>query len=76
VPQVSQRFERLAAQFESIARNLGDCQNPTQRRESLQGMILVLEQMADICMNEHSLLDSKPGGTTPSNPPLSKAARQ
>jgi hypothetical protein len=60
VTEVSQRFKRLAAQFEVIAHNLSDCQNPTQRRESPPGM------MADICMNEHSLLDSKPGGTTPS----------
>ncbi len=29
-------------------------------------MILALDQMTDICMNELSLLDSKPGATTPS----------
>jgi hypothetical protein len=66
VPKDSQRFERLAAHFEMIAQDLSACQNQEERRELLKGMILVLEQMADFCMNEHSLLDSKPGGTTPS----------
>jgi hypothetical protein len=66
----------LATQFEVIAHNLSECQHPDQRRELLKGMILVLEQMADFCMNDHSLLDSKPDGTTPSNLPLSKAAHQ
>jgi hypothetical protein len=45
----------LATQFEVIAHNLSECQHPDQRRELLKGMILVLEQMADLCMNEHSL---------------------
>jgi hypothetical protein len=58
-----------------IAHNLGECENPEQRQGLLKGMILALEQMADICMNEQ-LLDSKPGGATRSNPPLSKAAHQ
>jgi hypothetical protein len=76
VPKDSQRFERLAAQFEMIAQDLSVCQNQEERRELLKGMILVLEQMADFCMNDHSLLDSKPDGPTPSNPLLSKAAHQ
>jgi hypothetical protein len=75
VPKASQRFERLAAHFEMIAQDLSACQNPKERRELLKEMMLVLEQMADLCMNEHSL-DSKPDGTSPSNPPLSKAAHQ
>jgi hypothetical protein len=68
-----QRFRRLAAQFEVMAHNLTDCQNPKQRRELLIGMMVVIEQIEDIVANEHSLLESNPDSTAPSNPPLSKA---
>jgi hypothetical protein len=72
-----QRFGRLAAQFEVMAHNLTVCQDPKQRRELLIGMMAVLNQIDDILANDHSLLDSKPDSTAPSNPPpLSKAAHQ
>jgi hypothetical protein len=71
-----QRFGRLAAQFEAMAHDLNGCQNPKQRRELLIGMMVVLDQIDGLLMNEHSLLDSKPDSTAPSNPPLSKAAQQ
>ena len=71
-----QRFGRLAAQFEVMAHNLPVCQNPKLRRELLMGMMVVLSQIEDILMNEDSSLDSKPVSTSPSKPPLSKAARQ
>jgi hypothetical protein len=73
---VPQRFGRLAAQFEVMAHNFNECQNPKQRRELLIGMMVVLGQIDDILMAEHSLLDSKSDSTAPSNPPLSKAAHQ
>jgi hypothetical protein len=68
-----QRFGRLAAQFELLAHDLSECQNPKQRRELLIGMMVVLDQIDDLLTNDHSLLDSKPDSTAPSNPPLSKA---
>jgi hypothetical protein len=71
-----ERFRRLAAQFEVMAHNLTDCQNPKQRRELLIGMMVVLDQIDGLLMNEHSLLESKPDSTAPSNPPISKAAHQ
>jgi hypothetical protein len=39
----------------------------------LIGMMVVLDQIDDLLTNDHSLLDSKPDSTAPSNPPLSKA---
>jgi hypothetical protein len=71
-----QRFGRLAAQFEVMAHNLTVCQGPKQRRELLIGMMVVLNQIDDILTNDHSLLDSKPDSTAPSNPPLSRVAHQ
>jgi len=71
-----QRFGRLAAQFEAMAHDLNECQNPKQRRELLIGMMVVLDQIDGLLMNEHSLLDSKPDSIAPSNPPISKAAHQ
>src|ERR1700674_378129 len=71
-----QRFGSLAAQFEVMAHDLKECQNSKQRRELLVGMMVVLNQIECILMNEQSLVDSKPDGTAPSNPPLSKAAHQ
>jgi hypothetical protein len=71
-----QRFGRLAAQFEVMAHDLPVCQNPKQRRELLMGMMVVLNQIEDILMNEDSSSDPKPVCTSPSNPPLSKAAHQ
>jgi hypothetical protein len=68
-----QRFGRLAAQFELMARNLSECQNPKQRRELLIAMMVILDQIDGLLSNEHLLLDSKPDSTTPSHPPLSKA---
>ena len=77
VPTASQRFERLAAQFEMIEHNLSECQKPEQRRELLVGMMVLLDQIDDILTDEQPLfLDSKPDSTVPSNPPLSKAAHQ
>jgi hypothetical protein len=71
-----QRFGRLAAQFDVMARNLTVCQNPKQRRELLIGMMVVLNQIDDI-MKDHSLSYSKPvSASTPNLPPLSKAAHQ
>jgi hypothetical protein len=63
-----QRFGRLAAQFEVMAHNLNECQNPKQRRELLIGMMVVLNQIDDILTSEPSL-DSKQASTAPSNPP-------
>jgi hypothetical protein len=74
--ETPQRFGRLAAQFEVMAHNLTVCKNPQQRRELLIGMMAVLNQIDDILMRDHSLLDAKPDSTAPSNPPLSKAANQ
>jgi len=71
-----QRFGRLAAQFEVMARDLNECQNPKQRRELLIGMMVVLDQIDGLLMNEHSALDSNPETTAPSNPPISKATHQ
>jgi len=70
------RFARLAAEFELMVHNLSECQNPKQRRELLKGMMGVLNQIGDILTKDHSLLDSKPDSTAPSNPPLSKAAHK
>jgi hypothetical protein len=72
----AQRFGRLAAQFEGTAHNLTLCQNPKQRRELLMGMMVVLNQIEDILRNDDSSLDSKPVSTSPSYPPLGKAAHQ
>jgi hypothetical protein len=71
-----QRFGRLAAQFEVMAHKVTDYQNPKQRRELLKGMMGVLNQIVDILTKDHSLLDSKSDSTTPTKPPLSKAAHQ
>jgi hypothetical protein len=71
-----QRFGCLATQFEVMADDLIVCQNSKQRRELLLGMMVVLNQIEDILRDEHSSLDSKPASTSPSNPPLSKAAHQ
>jgi hypothetical protein len=71
-----QRFGRLAAQFELLAHDLSQCQNPKQRRELLIGMMVILDQIDGLLANEHSLLDSKPDSTAPSDPPLSKAAHR
>jgi hypothetical protein len=77
MPNTPRRFGRLAAQFEVMAHKVTDCHNPQQRRELLKGMMDVLNQIADILMKEHSLLDSKPDSTTPTKPPpLSKAAHR
>jgi hypothetical protein len=70
-----QRFGSLAAQFEVMAHNLTLCQNPTERRELLLGMMVVLNQIEGILRDEQSSLDSEPV-STPSNTPLSKAAHQ
>jgi hypothetical protein len=59
-----------------MADDLTVCQNPKQRRELLLGMMVVLNQIEDILRDEHSSLDSKRASTSPSNPPLSKAAHQ
>ena len=64
----------MAAQFELIAHNLSECSNEEERRELLKGMVLVIDKMADLSTNEHSLLDSGPNSIARSNPPLSKAA--
>jgi hypothetical protein len=69
-----QRFGRLAAQFELMARNLNECHNPKQRRELLIGMMVVLDQIDGLLMSESSLLGSKPDSTAPPNPPKSKSA--
>jgi len=66
VTQVNQRFKRLAARFEANRAQSERLPKPDTTPGIAQGMILVPDQMADICMNEHSLLDSKPGATTPS----------
>jgi hypothetical protein len=71
-----QRFGRLAAQFEVMAHNLTDCQNPKQRRELLIGMMIVLDQIDGLLMNERSALDSELETTTSSNPPISKVAHR
>jgi hypothetical protein len=68
-----QRFGRLAAQFELMAHNLRECQNPKQRRELLIAMMVILDQIDGLLTNEHLLLDSKPDSTTPSHPPIRKA---
>jgi hypothetical protein len=72
-----QRFQSLAEGFKVLAHNLSEGQNPKQRRELLKGMMLVLNEIDNLIANEHSLSDSKPDSTAPSNPPLlSKAAHQ
>ena len=71
-----QRFGSLASQFEVMAHNLTVCQNSKQRRELLVGMMVVLNQIEDILRDEQSTLDSKPASTSPSKPPLRKAAHQ
>jgi hypothetical protein len=71
-----ERFGRLAAQFEVMAHKLTVCQNPKQRRELLLGMMVILNHIEDILRDEQSSLDSKPASTSPSKPPLSKAAHQ
>jgi hypothetical protein len=71
-----QRFQNLAEQFEMMAHKLTVCQIPKQRRELLIGMMVVLNQIDDILMMDHSLMDSKPDSEAPSNPPLSKVAHQ
>jgi hypothetical protein len=68
-----QRFGRLAAQFELMAHNLRECQNPKQRRELLIAMMVILDQIDGLLTNEHLLLDSKPDSITPSHQPLGKA---
>jgi hypothetical protein len=71
-----QRFQSLAERFNVLTHNLSQCQNPKQRRELLKGMMKVIDEIDNVIASEHSLLDSKPESTAPSNPPLSKAAHQ
>jgi hypothetical protein len=71
-----ERFGRLAAQFEVMAHNLTDCQNPRQRRGLLIGMMVVLDQIVDILLANEHLFDSKLASTTRTTRPLMKAAHQ
>jgi hypothetical protein len=76
MPDTQQRFQMLAEQFAVLEHNLRVSQNAEQRAELLKGMMVVLNQSDDILTKDHSLTDSKPDSTAPSNPPLSKAAHQ
>jgi hypothetical protein len=71
-----QRFGLLAVQFEVMALDLNECQNPKQRQELLKGMMYVIDEINNFIANEHSLLDSKPESTAPPYPPVSKVAHQ
>src|ERR1700758_3637150 len=58
-----------------IEHNLGDCQEPEQRRNLLRGMMVLLDQFDNILTEQQPLFfDSKRDSTVPSNPPLSEAA--
>jgi hypothetical protein len=70
------RFQSLAEQFNVLTHNLSQCKDPNQRRELLNGMMRVIDDIDNVIADEHSLLDSKPESTAPSNPPLIKAAHQ
>jgi hypothetical protein len=70
------RFQSLAERFNVFTHNLSQCQNPKKRRELLKGMMYVIDEIDNVIASEHSLFDSKPTSTAPSNPPLIKAAHQ
>ena len=72
----NQRFEFLAAQFEKIAHELNACEQTAQRRELLLGMMITLEQLADLAEDGHSSLNSKAAGGASDNMQLAKAAYQ
>jgi len=72
-----QRFQCLAEEFEVLEHDMIVCQSPQQRRELLSRMLVVIGELDQLLLNDMSWLDSKPGSTSPSNPPpLSKAAHK
>jgi hypothetical protein len=54
VHKSSQQFERLAAKFEVIERNLSECHKPEERRELLKGMLIVIVELDQLVLNDLS----------------------
>jgi hypothetical protein len=75
MPDSQKRFQVLADQFKVLENKVSECQNQVQRRELLRDMLVVIEELDQLVSNDLARLDSKPD-STPSNPPLSKAAHQ
>jgi hypothetical protein len=76
MPDSQKRFQVLADRFEALENNVSECQTPEQRRELLREMLAVIEELDQLVSNDLSRMDSKPVSTSPSNPPLNKAAHQ
>jgi sugar-specific transcriptional regulator TrmB len=50
------KFERLAKKFEELARELKDAQEPKERREYLQQMRSVINDVDELILEEHPTL--------------------
>ncbi len=59
------RFKRLAQQFDALAENLQSCTAPPQRGELLRRMRIVIGEIDQLLLQEHSHPDSEQDGTAP-----------
>ena len=55
----NRQFEALRQQFDPVARKLKQCKHPTERRELLRRMRLVINEADQLNLKEPSHADSK-----------------
>jgi hypothetical protein len=58
-------FKRLAEQFDALAENLERCTAPAHRSKLLKRMRIVIDEIDQLLMHEHSYSDSERDSTAP-----------
>lgn len=66
-----QQFQELSEQFETLAHDLGVCQDAKQRKQLLGKMKAIVEKMEELTRDQN---DQSAAESASATPPLTKAA--